>query len=104
MGTNDGRYEVLSPWADADPVFLRGIAPRLDDFNNKKIGLLCNIKRASKFILEAIEKELKEKYPTCDVVWYKSSTMADSELSPANKVKLENWIDSVDGVIAAVAD
>jgi hypothetical protein len=51
-------YEVLSPWAKADPIPLRGLAPRLDKLDSKKIGLLCNNKRAAPLILEITEKLL----------------------------------------------
>ena len=28
----DSQYEVLSPWADVDPIPLRGISPRISEF------------------------------------------------------------------------
>ena len=40
-------YEVLSPWAEADPIPFRGISPRLGTLEGKKIGLLANSKRAA---------------------------------------------------------
>ena len=46
-GNNGSVYEVLSPWAEADPVPLSGISPRLEDMTGKKIGLFCNSKRAA---------------------------------------------------------
>jgi len=53
-------YEVLSPWAEADPIPLKGLSPRLDDLAGKKIGLLCNNKRAAPLILNVTERILKE--------------------------------------------
>ena len=35
----ESQYEVLSPWADVDPIPVRGISPRLDSVEGKKIGL-----------------------------------------------------------------
>ena len=54
-------YEVLNPWAEADPIPLRGLAPRLDSLDGKKIGLLSNNKRAAPLILNVTEKILKER-------------------------------------------
>jgi hypothetical protein len=31
------QYDVLSPWAEVDPLPLRGISPRLDSLSGKKI-------------------------------------------------------------------
>ena len=42
------QYEVLSPWAEVDPIPLRGISPRVDTLAGKKIGLFANFKRAAK--------------------------------------------------------
>jgi hypothetical protein len=36
MNKSIGEQQVLSPWADADPVPARGITERLDDLNGKK--------------------------------------------------------------------
>jgi len=55
-------YEVLNPWADADPIPLKGLAPPLDKLEGKRIGLLCNNKRAAPVILDTAEKLLKEKF------------------------------------------
>jgi hypothetical protein len=35
-------YEVLGPWAEADPIPSRGINPRITDLAGKKIGLYRN--------------------------------------------------------------
>ena len=35
----EGQYEVLSPWAEVDPIPLRGISPRIKTLAGKKIGL-----------------------------------------------------------------
>jgi hypothetical protein len=41
---SDGNYEVLSPWADADPVPFRGITPRLTDLAGKKMVYYATVK------------------------------------------------------------
>ena len=56
-------YEVLSPWAEADPIPLQGLSPRVDKLDGKKIGLLCNNKRAAPLILDITEKLLKKNSP-----------------------------------------
>ena len=57
-------YEVLSPWAEADPIPLKGITPRTAELDGKTIGLFCSrYKPASTPILNAVESRLKEKYP-----------------------------------------
>lgn len=100
----DGQYEVLSPWAEADPIPIRGIAPRLTDLAGKKIGLLCNIKRAAPPILNVVERELKKRFPTSEVSWFRMQSMSVSELESQNKAKFEEWIKGVDAVIPAVGD
>ncbi len=98
------QYEVLSPWAETDPILIKGIAPRLSDLAGKKIGLLCNIKRAAPPILGVVERELKKRYPTSEVSYFRMQSMSVSELEPQNKLKFEEWIDGIDAVIPAVGD
>ena len=63
---SNAMYEVLSPWAEADPVPLKGLSPRITGLAGKKIGLLRNGKRAAEPILTVIEKILRKKYPTAE--------------------------------------
>lgn len=97
-------YEVLSPWAEADPVPLRGISPRLDDLAGKKIGLLCNNKRAAPLILEAAEGILKERYPSCETSWFRARTFSVSSLEADRKGEFDDWLKGLDAVVAAVGD
>jgi len=55
----NGQYEVLNPWAEADPVPLRGISPRVKSLDGKTIGLLENLKPAARSILTVLEEKLK---------------------------------------------
>jgi len=50
------QFEVLSPWADVDPIPLRGISPRIDNLAGKKIGLFVNPKRAAMPIAQSIDR------------------------------------------------
>ena len=97
-------YEVLSPWAAADPKPLNGLSPRLDDLAGKKIGLLCNNKRAAPLILDVTKRLLKEKYPTAETSRFDARSFSVSALEPNRKQEFEDWIKGVDAVIASVGD
>ena len=57
---SEPQYPVLSPWAETDPIPLRGLsASRVDTLAGKKIGLFVNYKRADRHIAESIERRLK---------------------------------------------
>ena len=104
-GKSAGIYEVLSPWAEADPVPSRGINPRLDGLAGKKIGLLANAKRAARPILAAVERQLKEKFPTAEISWYYTRfAVGPAEADTPDKGKYEDWLKGMDAVIAAVGD
>jgi len=100
----NGQYEVLSPWAEADPVPLRGLAPRLKDLTKKKIGLFCNIKRTARPILTVVENRMKERYPDAEFSWYYGKSFSVSEQQPQSLPEFEEWIKGVDAVILAVGD
>ena len=97
-------YEVLSPWAEADPVPLKGLTPRITDLAGKKIGLLRNGKRAAEPILTVTEKMLRNKFPTTEFIWFDGNSFSVSELEKDRLQEFEDWIKSVDAVIAAVGD
>lgn len=98
------RYEVLSPWAEVDPMPMRGISPRLDTLAGKKIGLFANFKRAARPMAAAVEKELKQRYPDIQTVLFDSRTPNVTESETKNKDKFEAWARSVDAVVAMVGD
>lgn len=95
-------YEVLNPWAEADPVPLSGIVPRVANLAGKKIGLFRNIKAAAGPILTVVEKKLKERFPTCETSWYMEERGARVAETP--KAGFEEWVKGVDAVVAAVGD
>ena len=97
-------YEVLSPWADVDPVPVRGISPRIDSLEGKKIGLFANFKRAAIPIVTEIEKRLKEKYPNIETSLFHSTLPNVTETETINKEKFTAWAKSVDAVIGVVGD
>ena len=97
-------FEVLSPWADVDPVPLRGITPRPKDLAGKKIGLFLNHKRAGHLSLAAVERELHERFPSATTSWYECTGHNIPEILTEGKAKFEAWVASVDAVVLAVAD
>ena len=98
------QYEVLSPWADADAVVLKGLAPRLTSLEGKKIGLLHNVKRAARPMLAAVERELKDRFPTLQVDWRGMQFMSVSEDEPEHRSEFEAWIQRNDAIVLAVGD
>jgi len=68
LKTPEVQFEVLSPWADADPIAVRDISPRIQTLAGKKNGLFVNPKRAAMPISESIEKRLNAMYPDVQVI------------------------------------
>jgi hypothetical protein len=97
-------YEVLSPWAEADPIPLKGLSPRLDKLDGKKIGLLCNNKRAATLILDATEKLINEKFPSVSITKFFARSFSVSSLEKDREGEFNDWLKGVDAVIAAVGD
>jgi hypothetical protein len=100
----DIQFEVLSPWADADPIPLRGISPRLENLAGKKIGLFVNSKRAAMPIAKSIDKRLKEMYPDIRTIVFHSTEPNVNEIETKNKEKFIAWVKGIDAVIAVVGD
>ena len=97
-------YEVLSPWADADPIPLKGLSPRLDDLSGKKIGLFRNNKRAAGLMLGILERRLKERYPAIQTNWYESVDFTLPEIESKDSAQFQTWVKEQDGVVLAVGD
>ena len=102
--THPAPYEVLSPWADADPVPPRGITPRLNGLEGKRIGLFANGKRAAVPMLAAVERRLKEQIPSLETSWYRCSVFNTPEVLTHGKEKFQAWVGSVDAIILSVGD
>jgi hypothetical protein len=107
----DGQYECLSPWAEVDPVPLRGISPRLADLRAKKIGFLTNKKLASRPIGLVAQNRLKERFPDLESTWFEidyQRQQVDESLDKAkyeeDQVRFREWIKGCDAVISLVGD
>ncbi len=98
------KYEVLSPWAEVDPIPLRGISPRLDSLSGKKIGLFANFKRAARPIQAEVERRLKERFADIETSLFDSRLPNVTETETVNKEKFTAWAKEMDAVIAAVGD
>jgi hypothetical protein len=102
---SEPQYQVLSPWAEADPVPLRRLsAPRVDGLAGKKIGLFVNYKRAARPIAESVERRLKAMYPDAQISYFISPEWNVSVVETKNKDKFESWAKGVNAVILSVGD
>jgi hypothetical protein len=105
MCADSGQYGVLSPWAEVDPIALKGISPRLPDLNGKNIGLLINGKRAAHPIQSVVELRLKERYSALNISYFHPGQGAEAEdVEKREKSSLERWVKGVDAVVLAVGD
>lgn len=97
-------YEVLSPWAEADRMPLRGISPRLNDLAGKTIGLFCNWKPAARPTLTVVDREFKQRLPGVKTSWYISTEPAGEEIEGADRAKFEEWVKGIDAAITSIGD
>lgn len=98
-------YEVISPWAEADPIPPKGLTvERPADLDGKNIGIFHNWKRASKPLLEVLERELKKRFPDARFSWYMDSHRNTPEVESENKAKYEAWLKGLDTVLFAYGD
>ena len=98
------QFEVLSPWADVDPIPLRGISPRIPTLAGKKIGLFVNPKRAAMPIAESIDRRLKAMYPDVQTIVFHSVGANVNEIETKNKEIFTAWAKGLDAAIAVVGD
>lgn len=98
------QYEVMSPWAEAEPIPLKGIAPRVKGLSGKKIGLFRNSKRVARPTLAVVEARLKERFPDCEIKGYTFMPNAGITEKEEWKSKFEEWLKGVDAVIFAYGD
>lgn len=97
------QYEVLNPWAEVDPVPLKGLSPRLTDLKGKTIGLFSNWKTAARPVLTVAQNRLKEREPSLKFSWFEfglNTEVDETELKGA----FEDWVKGCDAVLSAVGD
>jgi hypothetical protein len=98
-------FEVLSPWAEADPVAVRGLVPRVADLNGKTIGLFSFFKAHAPFIMREVEKKLKERFPTAKFSHYQYPYHVKEVIDdPKFKESFQNWVKGVDTAVTGQGD
>jgi hypothetical protein len=97
-------YDVLSPWAETDPIPLSGITPRLDDVRGKRIGLYANYKRAAAPIQDAVQTELGRRYGSAITIERFQQAGSNDIGSSDEGAQFTRWLEEVDAVIVAVGD
>ena len=102
---SDAIYDVLSPWAEIDPLPLHGITPRLADVRGKRIGLYANYKRAAVPIQDAVESELLSRFgESIAIERFTQTGSNDVGSSSEEGPRFAAWLEEVDAVIVAVGD
>ncbi|MFC2020732.1 hypothetical protein ACFLU1_02950 [Chloroflexota bacterium] len=107
---SNSQYEVLSPWAEIDPLPLKGISPRVTDLNGKKIGLFVDHKQAAPLITTVLEQKLKERFPTAELSYWRElrgyvpGKIGHEIVGSPDQAKFEEWVKGVDTVISFVGD
>jgi hypothetical protein len=98
-----GTYEVMSPWAEVDPVQPKGISPRLPELRGRHVGLFNNNKVAAKPILDAVEAELRGRFEGLEVARFGRTAHVEVADTP-DRARYEEWVREVDAVVLAVGD
>ncbi|MFT4229549.1 MAG: hypothetical protein QM602_04595 [Microbacterium sp.] len=89
--------EVLDPTADKLGSTHTPLAPRLDTFDGKVLGLLSNSKPNAENALYAAANKIKERYPTLEIRLYPGSIRFEADL-------LRQAIEESDALIGCSAD
>ena len=98
-------YDVLSPWAEADPRPLQGITPRLADLSGKRIGLYANYKRAAVPIQDAMQAALQSRFgDRITITRFAQAGSNDVGSSDDEGPRFTAWLEDVDAVVVAVGD
>ncbi|MCZ6681207.1 MAG: hypothetical protein O7E52_28650 [Candidatus Poribacteria bacterium] len=90
---------LLDP-TDQGGVSGKFLAPRLDDLNGKRMGLLNISKNGSDIFLERVEELMRERFTFSDVIHTQKPTFA----RPAPTKMVTQLADQCDFVIEGLAD
>ena len=91
-------YEVMSPWADIDPVPPMGLSPRLDGLEGKTVGFFMNSKIAAEPMADIIKEKLEEKYTSIKFSSFVRIPNISMEETP-EKGKYNEWLKDLDAVV-----
>jgi hypothetical protein len=100
----DPTYDVLSPWAETDPLPLQGITPRLPEIHGKRIGLFANYKRAAGPIQDALQRELQARFGEGIAIQRFAQAGSNDVGSSDEGPQFAAWLKEVDAVVVAVGD
>ncbi len=104
MAASKAQYQVLTPWAETDPVPLRGISPRLVSLSGKRIGIFRNFKQAARPMAVAVARKLQERFPGIQTSIYESDGGNVNEIETEFKDKFVDWVKGVDAAVAVVGN
>lgn len=95
------KYTVLSPWSEIDTSTMAGLSPRLDTLNDKVIGMFGDFMNSAIYMLQAVERELKKRFPKAKFSYLQYVTETtrieeDEVFLPA----FEEWMAGVDCVLS----
>jgi len=102
--SDTNQYEVLNPWAESDPVPLKGISPRLDTLEGKTIGLFQNFKQASKQMTKTIDQKLHDRYPGIKTILFDSTDQNVNVIETDLKDEFIKWAEGIDAAILLVGN
>lgn len=98
-------FEVLCPWAEVDPIPLKGNSPRVTDLNGKTVGLFAYFKEWGPVIMREVEQQLKAKFPTAKYSHFQyPKHIKEIANDPEYKDKFEEWVKEVDTVVSGYGD
>ena len=97
-------YEVLSPWAETDPIAFRGTTLRTESLEGKTVGLLGNSKRTSGPTLDVVEDRLKQRFPSVKFSRFMNVIPNETVTETPRKDEFETWLKEVDTVIGSYGD
>ena len=99
---SNNKYEVLNPWGEIDSEILKGISPRLDSLEGKKIGLFANYKHSAIPIAVSLKEWLGSMYPDAKINIYSSDQQKERELDTKRAETFKKWAQGNDAVILLV--
>ncbi len=97
------QYEVMSPWAEIDPLPIKAISSRLNEISGKTIGIFLNSKIAAEPMSDIIEEKLKERYSLLNVSRFTRIPNISMAEMP-DKEKYVDWLKGLDAIIYAYGD
>lgn len=102
IDSSDNRYEVLSPWGETDSGILKGLSPRPDSLEDKKIGIFANYKHSAIPIAVSLKEWLDSMYPDSQINIYNSDQQNIREIDTKGSETFRSWAKGNDAVILLV--